>query len=152
MKAAFIEATGKSFELEKAADMFKKILSEKIHKKFNAAWDDMDLSPRLEELKAAKESAVSNEKQKRPSDVEVEDQVRVVVFKKLMKRKQILEGQIKYQNQLLEENLVPSIEEARAELRGKMHRRQSILSKIDDDEENIKRIEQKLKEVQTKDL
>lgn len=117
---------------------------EQIQKNFLNSWTE--ISPKLEELKTAKETATDNEKKLRPSNATVHDQVRDKAITSLMKRKQILESQLNYQNKSLEEYLVPQIEIKRAEFRNNIEQRQKVLSEIEEDEADLKAVELKLKE------
>lgn len=116
---------------------------DKIQRKFISNWNELELNPSLKCLEFSKQLSSLEEKKYRPSNVGVKEQTNPAVVKVLENRKRILEHQIEFQNQKIEQ-LVPVLEERRHSLKNQLTKRGQVLDLIDADCESMKTVEEQI--------
>lgn len=100
-------------------------------------WNELELDTSLNHLEFSKKLAKKAEKEWRPTNKKVEEQVNPAVLKMLEKRKSFLEHQTEFQNQNIEQ-LVPMLEERRLIIKNQAAERKKMLILIAADHEKMK--------------
>lgn len=143
IKDAIESDTNKHVDIKAAIELFKKNLYDKIQRKFITNWNELELNPSLKCLEFSKKLSKIEEKKWRPSNVRAEEQANPAVAKVLENRKRILEHQIEFQNQKIEQ-LVPILEERRHILKNQVSKREHVLALMEGDREKMKTVEEQI--------
>ena len=125
---------------------FKNKLMKQIEIHFRKNWSEMDIDSSLALLEASKIKAQDQEKKWRPTNVPVVDQVVPKTMKERLREKNWLEGQIKRQDQVIEEQVL-KIEQLRGQCKISAAKREYILSQFKAEKDNFKNVEKHIKQI-----
>jgi hypothetical protein len=125
--------------------MIKHDLKDEIKKTFVANWDESELSNSIMQLEYSKSLVTNNDKKWRPTGKSAEEQTRVLRIKKLMERKKVLENQLKFQQQRIDE-YVDEITKNREVINDQIIDEQNTKEEVELDDEVLNRIQQHINE------
>lgn len=132
--------------MEKITKLFKSRLSEKIQNNFNDCWDQTDVDQQLVELEKSKEIAAGAEKKWRPTNLDVEAQLRPRIARVLISKKKFLTMQVEYQTELIT-GLLGCLDAHRDGLQACSEKRGQLLAAINKDLEKGEVVEQQITEM-----
>jgi hypothetical protein len=115
--------------------IFKNKLYAKIETKFLENWANNDLDTAVMHLECSKALNKDDEKKWRPTGQSVNDQMRPIAAREQAKRKQLLQRQLDYQNNMIE-SLIPVVEQYRQQFKEEIEERQQI--KVQSEQDTVK--------------